>query len=277
MSQRSNGPARLPTGCRTRTARWSSRCTATRSAPGLNTHTHTHTHTHAHTHAQHTHIHTRTHTRTHTSTHLHTHRPEHFLHHLFVAPVHFLSVPAGTLPLVSLPSVALFPRYRLPPFLWREVSGHGHAIFQTFAFLSFLLSIVVAHALPVGAYPGHHSKVTLHPRMVMLRSVACPRCGWRCRCVSKVAATMTLPGSDGQVLPEEALLQGLQGGVLEPGGCTAFRSHSNSNMLTHPARGQVALTFEDCDPRPMPSPTVEQVSHGLQLQSIWRIPTAAAS
>ena len=24
------------------------------------------------------------------------------------------------------------------------------------------------------------------------------------------------------------------GGVLEPGGYTAFRSHSNSNMLTHP-------------------------------------------
>ena len=27
--------------------------------------------------------------------------------------------------------------------------------------------------------------------------------------------------------------------VLEPGGCTAFCSHSNSNMLTHPAREQV--------------------------------------
>ena len=25
---------------------------------------------------------------------------------------------------------------------------------------------------------------------------------------------------------------------LEPGGCTAFRSHSNSNTLTHPARGR---------------------------------------
>ena len=27
--------------------------------------------------------------------------------------------------------------------------------------------------------------------------------------------------------------------LLEPGGYTAFRSPSNSNMLTHPARGQV--------------------------------------
>ena len=29
------------------------------------------------------------------------------------------------------------------------------------------------------------------------------------------------------------------GPVLEPRGCTAFRSHSNSNMLIHPARAQV--------------------------------------
>ena len=29
------------------------------------------------------------------------------------------------------------------------------------------------------------------------------------------------------------------GEVLEPGGCTAFRSHSNSNMLTHSAREAV--------------------------------------
>ena len=28
--------------------------------------------------------------------------------------------------------------------------------------------------------------------------------------------------------------------VPKPGGYTAFRSHSNSNMLTHPARGQVS-------------------------------------
>ena len=27
------------------------------------------------------------------------------------------------------------------------------------------------------------------------------------------------------------------GGYLEPGGCTAFRSHFDSNVLTHPARG----------------------------------------
>ena len=26
---------------------------------------------------------------------------------------------------------------------------------------------------------------------------------------------------------------------VEPGGCTPFRSHSNSNVLIHPARGQV--------------------------------------
>ena len=30
-------------------------------------------------------------------------------------------------------------------------------------------------------------------------------------------------------------------GLPEPGGCTAFRSHSNSNMLIHPARGQIGL------------------------------------
>ena len=29
--------------------------------------------------------------------------------------------------------------------------------------------------------------------------------------------------------------------VPKPGGYTAFRSHSNSNMLTHPARGQVRI------------------------------------
>ena len=35
--------------------------------------------------------------------------------------------------------------------------------------------------------------------------------------------------------------------ALAPGGCTAFRSHSNSNMMTHPARGQVAHSNDDQD------------------------------
>ena len=31
--------------------------------------------------------------------------------------------------------------------------------------------------------------------------------------------------------------------ALEPGGCTAFRSHSNRNMLTNPARGRRLMFF----------------------------------
>ena len=33
---------------------------------------------------------------------------------------------------------------------------------------------------------------------------------------------------------------------FEPGGCTAFRSHSNSSVLTHPARGQAAVRESYC-------------------------------
>ena len=53
----------------------------------------------------------------------------------------------------------------------------------------------------------------------------------------------------------------LFGKVLEPGGSTAFRSHSNSKMLTHPASGQ---------------PLVSGASVGLEgYTTVYNHPTAA--
>ena len=72
------------------------------------------------------------------------------------------------------------------------------------------------------------------------------------------------------------------GKVLAPGGSTAFRSHSNINVLIHPARGRRPVrrrTFTASGTSGSGlRPTFLQVStRGLQLQSLWRIGTAAVT
>ena len=48
---------------------------------------------------------------------------------------------------------------------------------------------------------------------------------------------MTVHGPRSEVWSLHAMVA-LEHGILEPGGCTAFGSHSNSNTLIHPARAR---------------------------------------